>query len=622
MSESLDRRAGSNRRVEPEDRLATRPDSHVGSPRDYVARLQAAAKQAAFGFKTETYRNHLLTWMTQESVLYAAYRQLQQYGGWAPGVDGLTYGDIPLSRLWSELRRIRDDIRDGKYQASPHRVVEILKLTEGTRQLQLPTIWDRTVGKAIALAIEPYFEVQFDERSFGFRPQRGCLSAIAHAVKLAEAESLFVWAVVDVRNAFGTIPRGRLLEILASHIGNGLIEIVGQLVDNGQGRGIPQGQPLCPLLLNVYANHVLDDWVRQLLPRVRMVRYADDLLLLCKSVEEARKAIETIKQILLPHGWQIKDKDQVCDLLKGNYVDYMGVRVSYDQGRWDFRLASTSWKKLEQTLVRTHLEPEAPITAYHSVLGWLQQKGFLIGNETTGMVLDRLGEIAQAQGFDELPDRSQMLETIQASQKQWLHTLRVEEAIIGRLGCACSAPAHVFSRPAGRSESCRSVPPAGFFVLYTDGACQNNGTPDALGGWAYLLECHCNGRVTWHEGSYGGFPQSTNNQMELEAVFRGLCRVPDNAMVTVVSDSRYVVDMANQNVARWAREDYFSQPRRDPNLKNEFRWAQITEQARRLNCSFEWVEGHAGHPANEWCDRMAVHAAHQVARQGAYWVRT
>lgn len=140
-------------------------------------------------------------------------------------------------------------------------------------------------------------------------------------------------------------------------------------------------------------------------------------------------------------------------------------------------------------------------------------------------------------------------------------------------------------------------------ILYTDGACSRNPGP---GGWAYLLYHVPTGKELEASGAH---PQTTNNQMELQAVIEGLKRLKRKTRVHIVSDSTYVLQGISQWVHNWKRNNW----RRKTSsgyqpVKNVEFWKELDELASNHDVSFEHVRGHAGHPENERCDELAVQA--------------
>ena len=144
-------------------------------------------------------------------------------------------------------------------------------------------------------------------------------------------------------------------------------------------------------------------------------------------------------------------------------------------------------------------------------------------------------------------------------------------------------------------------------TLYTDGACSGNPGP---GGWAYILK-HAGSDKTGKAA--GGDPATTNNRMELTAVIRGLEALQRRTSVRVVTDSEYVAKGMTEWVAGWIRNGWMRGrgSRKEP-VKNVELWQGLVAACERHEVVFETVRGHAGHPENEECDRMAVAASQKA----------
>ena len=131
--------------------------------------------------------------------------------------------------------------------------------------------------------------------------------------------------------------------------------------------------------------------------------------------------------------------------------------------------------------------------------------------------------------------------------------------------------------------------------LYTDGACRGNPGP---GGWAAILQ------TDGDEKEFsGGERSTTNNRMELTAVIEGLSRTPEGSRVTVICDSQYVVKGMTEWVLGWIQRGWRKADRK-PVLNREL-WQRLLDETKRRQVTWNWVEGHAGHPENERCDRLA-----------------
>lgn len=140
------------------------------------------------------------------------------------------------------------------------------------------------------------------------------------------------------------------------------------------------------------------------------------------------------------------------------------------------------------------------------------------------------------------------------------------------------------------------------FILFADGSCLGNPGP---GGFAYILrDSHGEERVF-----SGGEASTTNNRMELQAVIHGLQQLPARTQVRVVTDSQYVIKGMTEWIAGWKARGW-KNSKKEP-VKNRELWEQLDKVVSERHVSWEWVEGHSGHPENERCDEMARNVAEQ-----------
>lgn len=232
-------------------------------------------------------------------TLQASWEVVKRNQG-AAGVDKVTVEKIAAKPI-KYLVEIENEIREGVYQVASIRRVLIPKGDGKTRPLGIPTVKDRIVQGAIKLIIEPIFEQEFAETSFGFRPNRGCKDALR--VVQQNLNDGYTWVVdADLQSYFDTIPHDRLMDRIKEKIADGkvltLIEqflkakIMEDFKEWEPGSGCPQGAVLSPLLSNIYL-HPLDKLMEE--KCIKMVRYADDFVLMCKSKEEAYAAYECVK---------------------------------------------------------------------------------------------------------------------------------------------------------------------------------------------------------------------------------------------------------------------------------------------------------------------------------------
>lgn len=236
-----------------------------------------------------------------ERNLLASFQQVAANDG-APGVDHVTCAEFER-RLPDSIWELSDRLQAGTFTPQAIRRVQIPKpgSTE-TRPLGIPTVRDRVVQAAIVHVIEPIFERDFAEQSYGFRPGRGCKDALRRVEELLKQGYVHV-VDADLKGYFDTIPHGRLMLRLREKIADGaLLKLIESFLQadvmEGLKRwtpeaGAPQGAVLSPLLSNIYL-----DPLDHLLARsgYQMVRYADDFVILCRTAAEADNALALVRQ--------------------------------------------------------------------------------------------------------------------------------------------------------------------------------------------------------------------------------------------------------------------------------------------------------------------------------------
>ena len=271
------------------------------------------------------------------ATLQAAWTKVRANRG-AAGVDGQSVERFALqAELYlSELARA---LREGSYRPQPIKRVEIPKGDGRTRPLGIPAVKDRIVQTAVKLVIEPIFEVKFCPTSYGFRPGRSCKDALREVDGLIEEGFVFV-VDADLESYFDTIPHDALMQRLEERISDGrLLALIRSFLDQdilkGMERwtptaGTPQGAVISPLLANIYL-HPLDELMAS--RGLRMVRYADDFVVVCRSCEEAEAALADIRQWVADNGLRLNPaKTHLGDCRKvGEGFDFLGYR--FEAGR-------------------------------------------------------------------------------------------------------------------------------------------------------------------------------------------------------------------------------------------------------------------------------------------------
>jgi len=286
------------------------------------------------------------------TTLASAWHKVRHNGG-AAGVDGQSV-DRFAARAEDYLAELAADLRTGTYRPQSIRRVEIAKGDGKTRPLGIPTVKDRVVQAAVKLVIEPIFEAKFLPTSYGFRPRRGCKDALREVDRLLHEGYSFV-VDADLQSYFDSIPHDRLMERVETLISDGqVLELLhgwlAQDIFDGVKQwkptgGTPQGAVISPLLANLYL-HPLDELLAG--SGYRMVRYADDFVVLCRSPEEAQAALVAIRTWVEANGLSLHpDKTHLGDCrLPGQGFDFLGYR--FEAGRRKVR--KKSLKRLKDTI--------------------------------------------------------------------------------------------------------------------------------------------------------------------------------------------------------------------------------------------------------------------------------
>ena len=234
--------------------------------------------------------------------LNRAYKRVKANKG-APGVDGMTV-EAALPWLKEHGKELTESIRQGKYKPDPVRRKEIPKPDGGVRKLGIPSVKDRVVQQAVAQKLMPIYEPLFSEGSYGYRPGRSAQDAV-YKIR-GYAEDGYEWAVLlDLSKYFDTLNHEKLLNLLRKEIKDErVIQLVKRFLKSGvmengvvmaTEEGSPQGGPLTPLLANIYLNEFDHEYERRGVP---VVRYADDIVLLCKSERAAERLLESSTRYL------------------------------------------------------------------------------------------------------------------------------------------------------------------------------------------------------------------------------------------------------------------------------------------------------------------------------------
>ena len=302
---------------------------------------------------TDLQTTGLLEEILQNDNLNKAYKKVKSNKG-SGGVDGMDVEEL-LTYLQKHGRRLNQQILDGKYRPNPVRRVEIPKEEKGKfRRLGIPTVVDRVYQQATAQVMSPIFEKQFSKNSFGFRPKRGAHNALKQCQKNANDGYVFV-VDMDLEKFFDNVCQSKLIEVLSRTIKDGrVISLIHKymnagVVSNGLFEktdiGVPQGGPLSPLLSNIMLNELDKELERR---GHRFVRYADDLMIFCKSKKSAERTLNNILPYIEGKLFLKVNREKTC-VAHISKVKYLGYTF-YNHKGIRFRIHSKSVEKMKNKL--------------------------------------------------------------------------------------------------------------------------------------------------------------------------------------------------------------------------------------------------------------------------------
>jgi RNA-directed DNA polymerase len=307
---------------------------------DHVRELQRTLYRAA---KADPKRRfHALhDKVYRRDVLERAWESVRANHG-AAGIDRTTITDVEqygVSRLLDELAA---DLKDGRWRPLPARRVFIPKPgREELRPLSIPAVRDRVVQAALKSVVEPIFEADMLECSFGFRPQRSAHDALQVLIDESWRGNRWV-AESDIADCFEAIPHSGLMTAIEERISDRhVLKLLramlraGVMQDGSVRRsvsGTPQGGVISPVLCNVYLHRLDRQWAAR--GRGVLLRYADDLLAICKTKRDAESALEALTAILAEMGLELKPaKTRIVHLREGGEgVDFLGFHHRYVRG--------------------------------------------------------------------------------------------------------------------------------------------------------------------------------------------------------------------------------------------------------------------------------------------------
>lgn len=295
------------------------------NPIDKVRQLQRRLWVCAKTSKTRRF-HALYDRIHRSDVLWEAWKRVRSNKG-AAGVDETTLRSIEEQGVTQFLEGIQADLKAGQYRPSPVKRRWIPKADGKQRPLGIPTVRDRVIQMAAKLVIEPIFEADFQECSYGFRPKRSATQAL-EAIREAGNRGYNFVVDADIQGYFDAIDRDTLIELVKERISDRrVLKLIRQwleagVMEDGTVRetlaGTPQGGVISPLLANIYLNKLDRIWAARCSSLGVLVRYADDFVAMCRTESQAKEALRRIGLVMNRLGLKLHpEKTRMVDLRRG-----------------------------------------------------------------------------------------------------------------------------------------------------------------------------------------------------------------------------------------------------------------------------------------------------------------
>lgn len=566
-----------------------RPELHHGGRSQFLARYEDLAGKAMSRPPKQrgNFHERLLSYIADTKNLKAAWDRLKRKDSQGAGPDGRTFADFTRQEALELIRKLSQLLLDGTYHHGRFRLARIPKHLGSSkkREIWIANVADRVVARATAQILAPLFEATLPKTTF-CRRGHGRLRAIATAKVLTQERNVTTWITQDLTDAFPSVPKQRLLQIVSKFVGNEQVtSLVANLIENEGQSGIPAGSPIASLLLTLYVHQTIARIWQSRHPQVPILVYLDDFLLLAGANESLDVLFRDLEQIANSAGFKLKytQCDAVTDLncASANWLGYtvtkrggdLGIRVAWTDDEAECK------RRYLARFINLHSHPDAVLLAPKLIDQIVAQASPAFRASNVDESTHSLLAVAIEAGFEELPTKSSIRRRWQEHHDRW---------------CCLVEPIENRNLPPSQRPSKDAKP----VTIYTDGCCLGK---SGVGGWAYCIVK----RGKRVKRVRGGLKQATNNRAELLAAIRALESLRMPSLVRLYTDSRYVAHGICL-LPQWRERGWRAGlGRRKRDLKNLDLWRRVYELCGQHEVLAEWIRGHSGCPHNEWCDQQA-----------------
>lgn len=360
--------------------------------------------------------------------LLEVFHDRKRWAGPMPGIDGLTWYDISRSQAAERFRSIGATILAGTYVPRPERRVSIPRRGTTPRERRMPNLFDRTVSSTLARSIGPLLEDRIGRWAFSYRPDlshHDLLAWMAWMARLAMKDDRWVVGNFDIARAFPTVPIDGALEAHRFHgiDDPDLLRLIEAILRGARGSrhtvGLSKGCPYSPFAFELFIDMILPQESHEPF----RLRFASNLVSLCRSVPEAQRERERYQSLLSPVGMALKEERDpteslIADLKGGESTVLLGYVLKQVNGTMAFDLAESRWTSLTQLLRECHTDSNPNERAKTSIRAWIQAAGPSFETGDPAPVVSRIESIVRDLEYQEI-NAEWILQGIRSAQALW-----------------------------------------------------------------------------------------------------------------------------------------------------------------------------------------------------------
>lgn len=412
---------------DPTRNLRLRPVSgRRHPPGSNRAANQGRLRAAKGGYSVDTPANFRLDRFAAADNLQVAFKQLEQFGGAGAGVDDLTFDDFSRGELKGALRRVSASLRSQAYRPYETLPVFTPKGDGRYRELRLHRLTDRTVAKALQLCLDTYWRSQLP--GIG----RSTWQLFAELQRLIRERRTYVLAIDDLENCFPSINIADVLEAHQHITQPDLLWLIATVIRGHKGpghtTGLDQGSPYSPVATELLLHTRLDVPLGARCPGYPLLlRYVDNLTVICSSEREGHEALRIIREIINPSGLKLKAKDGNPQDLRDQNFDktVLGLIPRWRNGLLEFTIPESGHRNLKEGLIKAMEHPHPTRTARMVLKGWVMAMGPVLTNKATPEVLSCVLQTARECGFREF-SLGELRKTARLAYDQWIRLVLKE----------------------------------------------------------------------------------------------------------------------------------------------------------------------------------------------------